>query len=139
MSLPPANFAAEKSDFVAGQVAHHISQAASGAAELFFQVTVDVSHRDQEIRELKEKVRYLEAQDPIGLQALHQVTAWGYHQGKYVMQESLHRALADGVEDWEQVRALLPDHIPSPGPEPFSDPPVGPIVPHTTNSRSHVP
>nr|GMD93474.1 uncharacterized protein LOC109149872 [Ipomoea batatas] len=60
MSPPPADFIHEKTDYVAGQVAHHISQAASGAAELFVRATVDVTHRDQEIRELKENVRHLE-------------------------------------------------------------------------------
>nr|GMD37966.1 zinc finger BED domain-containing protein RICESLEEPER 2-like [Ipomoea batatas] len=135
MSLPPANIANEKSDFVGG--AGCPSHIPVGLPSCF-------SGR------LKEKVRYLEAQvdylnrypgsdqffqdavalypskpanlpalvksfcsfedviasllqalhqDPIGLQALHRVTAWGYHRGKYVMQESLHRALADGVED----------------------------------------
>nr|GMC63235.1 uncharacterized protein LOC109149872 [Ipomoea batatas] len=62
MSPLPANFVNEKTDSVAGQVAHHISQAANGTAVLFVRATVDVSHRDQEIRELKEKVRHLEAQ-----------------------------------------------------------------------------
>nr|GMC87798.1 uncharacterized protein LOC109149872 [Ipomoea batatas] len=47
MSPPPADFTHEKTDYVAGQVAHHISQAASGAAELFVRATVDVTHRDQ--------------------------------------------------------------------------------------------
>nr|GMD95251.1 uncharacterized protein LOC109149872 [Ipomoea batatas] len=61
MIPPPADFVNGKTDYVAGQVAHHISQAASGAAELFVRATVDVSHRDQEIRELKEKVGHLEA------------------------------------------------------------------------------
>nr|GLL40929.1 uncharacterized protein LOC109149872 [Ipomoea trifida] len=190
MSPPPASLVNEATDVVAGQVAHHLSQVASGTAELFVRAMVNVSHRDQEIRELKEKVRHLEAQvdtlnrypgsdqffqdaaalypfrpanlpalvksfcssegaatpllqalhqDPIGLQVLRRVTAWGYHRGKYVMQESLHRALADGLEDWEQVRALLPEQIPPPGPEPFSDPLVGPIDLNTTNSQSHVP
>nr|GMD59567.1 uncharacterized protein LOC109149872 [Ipomoea batatas] len=190
MSPPPASLVNEATDVVAGQVAHHLSQVASGTAELFVRAMVNVSHRDQEIRELKEKVRHLEAQvdtlnrypdsdqffqdaaalypfrpanlpalvksfcssegaatpllqalhqDPIGLQVLRRVTAWGYHRGKYVMQESLHRALADGLEDWEQVRALLPEQIPPPGPEPFSDPLVGPTDLNTTNSQSHVP
>nr|GMC62793.1 protein DOWNSTREAM OF FLC-like [Ipomoea batatas] len=153
MSPPHADFVNEKTDYVAGQVANHISQAASGATELFARATVDVSHRDQEIRELKEKdvdalfpfrpanlpalvksfcssedvvAPLLQAlhQDPVGLQALQRVTAWGYHRGKYVMQESLHRALADNVEDWEYVRTLLPEQVPPPGLEPFSDPPV---------------
>nr|GMC61253.1 uncharacterized protein LOC109149872 [Ipomoea batatas] len=190
MSPPPEDFVNEKTDYVAGQVAHHISQAASGAAELFVRATVDVTNRDQEIRELKEKVRHLEAhieslnrypgsnqffrdaatlypsrsadlpalvksfcssedvvapllqtlhQDPVGLQALRRVTAWGFHRGKYVMQESVHQALADGIEDWESVRELLPEQIPPPGLEPFSDPPVGSTDPHTADSRSHVP
>nr|GMD67528.1 serine/arginine repetitive matrix protein 2-like [Ipomoea batatas] len=190
MSPPPASLVNEATDVVAGQVAHHLSQVASGTVELFVRAMVNVSHRDQEIRELKEKVRHLEAQvdtlnrypdsdqffqdaaalypfrpanlpalvksfcssegaatpllqalhqDPIGLQVLRRVTAWGYHRGKYVMQESLHRALADGLEDWEQVRALLPEQIPPPGPEPFSDPLVGPTDLNTTNSQSHVP
>nr|GLL21146.1 uncharacterized protein LOC109149872 [Ipomoea trifida] len=190
MSPPPEDLVNEKTDYVAGQVAHHISQAASGAAELFVRATVDVTNRDQEIRELKEKVRHLEAhieslnrypgsdqffrdaatlypsrpanlpalvksfcssedavapllqtlhQDPVGLQALRRVTAWGFHRGKYVMQESVHQALADGIEDWGSVRELLPEQIPPPGPEPFSDPPVGSTDPHTADSRSHVP
>nr|GMD63613.1 uncharacterized protein LOC109149872 [Ipomoea batatas] len=61
MSPPPANFVNEKTDFVVGQVAHHISHAASGTAKLFVRATVDVLHHDQEIRELKEKVRHLGA------------------------------------------------------------------------------
>nr|GMC57720.1 protein DOWNSTREAM OF FLC-like [Ipomoea batatas] len=73
MSPPLADFVNEKTNYVAGQ-------AASGAVKLFARAMVDVSHRDQEIRELKEKVRYLEAQSfcssddvvaPL-LQALHQ-------------------------------------------------------------------
>nr|GMD66319.1 hypothetical protein Iba_chr12cCG13870 [Ipomoea batatas] len=36
--------------------------ATSGTAKLFVRATIDVSHRDQEIRELKEKVRHLGAQ-----------------------------------------------------------------------------
>nr|GMD16229.1 uncharacterized protein LOC109149872 [Ipomoea batatas] len=190
MSPPPEDLVNEKTDYVAGQVAHHISQAASGAAELFVPATVDVTNRDQEIRELKEKVRHLEAhieslnrypgsdqffqdaatlypsrpadlpalvksfcssedavapllqtlhQDPVGLQALRRVTAWGFHRGKYAMQESVHQALADGIEDWESIRELLPEQIPPPGPEPFSDPPIGSTDPHIADSRSHVP
>nr|GLL49695.1 uncharacterized protein LOC109149872 [Ipomoea trifida] len=103
MSSPPANFVNENTDFMAGQVAHHISQATSGTTELFVRANVDVTHHNQEIRELKEK------------------------------------ALANGIEDWEQVRALLPEQIPPLGLEPFSDPPVGLIDPHNTDSRSHVP
>nr|GMC66368.1 uncharacterized protein LOC109149872 [Ipomoea batatas] len=221
MSPPPAGFVNEKTDYVAGQVAHHISQVLGlfinchsllpfffVFSQLLFTISIcahvrlqvgllsflpwrrSMFHIMQEIRELKEKVRYLEAQvdslnqypgsdqffqdvaalfpsrpanlpalvksfcssedvvapllqalhqDPVGLQALRRVTAWGYHRGKYVMQESLHRALADNVEDWEQVRALLPEQVPPRGPEPFNNPPVGPTNPHTADSRSHVP
>nr|GMD96761.1 uncharacterized protein LOC109149872 [Ipomoea batatas] len=81
MIPPPADFVNGKTDYVAGQVAHHISQAASGASELFVRATVDVSHRDQEIRGLKEKVGHLEAHDLVGLQALHRVTAWATTEG----------------------------------------------------------
>nr|GLL49438.1 zinc finger BED domain-containing protein DAYSLEEPER-like [Ipomoea trifida] len=158
MIPPPADFVNEKADYVTGQVAHHISQVASGAAELFVRAIVDVSHRDQEIRELKEKVGHLEAhidslnrypssdqffrdaaalypsrlanlptlvksfcsseddvapllqalhQDLVGLQALHRVTAWGYHRGKYVMQESIHQALADVAAAREKTRTAV--------------------------------
>nr|GMD50426.1 uncharacterized protein LOC109149872 [Ipomoea batatas] len=153
MSPPPADLVNEKTDNVAGQ-----------AAELFVRATVDVTHRDQEIRELKEKVRHLEAHieslsqypgsdqffrdaatlypsRPANLPALalRRVIAWGFHRGKYVIQESIHQALADGIEHWESVRELLSEQIPPPGPEPFSDPPVGSTNPHTADSRSHVP
>nr|GLL39885.1 uncharacterized protein LOC109149872 [Ipomoea trifida] len=171
MSPPLADLVNEKTDYVAGQVAYHISQAASGAAELFVRATVDVTHRDQEIRELKEKVRHLEAHieslnqypgsdqffrdaatlypsRPANLPTLVKIRRsvgatsgdrLGFHRGKYVMQESIHQALADGIEDWESVRELLPEQIPPPGPEPFSDLPVGSTDPHTADSRSHVP
>nr|GMC60487.1 hypothetical protein Iba_chr02bCG11230 [Ipomoea batatas] len=142
----------------------HSPTAASGAVEFFARATVDVSHRDQEIRELKEKVRYLDAQvdslnqypgsdqffqdvvalfpsRPANLPALvksfyssEDVVA-PLLQALHQDPESLHRALADNVEDWEQVRALLPEQVPPPGLEPFSDPPVGPTDLHTADSR----
>nr|GMD36004.1 hypothetical protein Iba_chr09dCG12280 [Ipomoea batatas] len=45
------------------------------------------------------------------------------------------KALADGVEDYEQVCALLPEQIPPPGLEPFSDP----ARCKTTDSESGLP
>nr|GMC64150.1 uncharacterized protein LOC109149872 [Ipomoea batatas] len=123
MSPPPTDFVNEKTDYVAGQVAHHISQAASGAAKLFAWATVDVSHRDQEIRELKEKVRYLEAQvdslnkypgsdqffqDVIALfpSRLANLPALvkSFCSSEDVVApllQALHQDLVDNVEDWE--------------------------------------
>nr|GMD57276.1 uncharacterized protein LOC109149872 [Ipomoea batatas] len=150
ISPPPADFVNEKTDYVAGQ-----------AAELFVQATVDVSHRDQEIRELKEKVKHLEAHidslnrypgsdqffrdaaalypsRPTNLPALVKSFCSSEDVVAPLLQ-ALHQDPVDGIEDWEQVRALLPEQIPLPGPEPFSDPPIGPSDSHTADSRSHVP
>nr|GMD97810.1 uncharacterized protein LOC109149872 [Ipomoea batatas] len=163
MIPPPADFFNGKTDYVAGQVAHHISQAASGAAELFVRATVDVSHRDQEIRELKEKVGHLEAHidslnrypgsdqffrdaaalypsRPANLPTLVKSFCSSKDDVAPLLQ-ALHQdlALADGIEDWEQVHALLPEQIPPPGPEPFSDLHVSPTDPHTADSENHVP
>nr|GMC61259.1 uncharacterized protein LOC109149872 [Ipomoea batatas] len=163
MSPPPEDFVNEKTDYVAGQVAHHISQAASGAAELFVRATIDVTNRDQEIRELKEKVRHLEAHieslnrypgsnqffrdaatlypsRPADLPALVK-SFCSSEDAVAPLLQTLHQdpALANGIEDWESVRELLLEQIPPPGPEPFSDPPVGSTDPHTADSRIHVP
>nr|GMD31102.1 zinc finger BED domain-containing protein RICESLEEPER 2-like [Ipomoea batatas] len=116
MSLPPANIANEKSDFVAGQEKVRYLEAQVDylnrypGSDQFFQDAVALyPSKPANLPALVKSfcsfedviASLLQAlhQDPIGLQALHRVTAWGYHRGKYVMQESLHRALADGVED----------------------------------------
>nr|GMC66544.1 uncharacterized protein LOC109149872 [Ipomoea batatas] len=144
MSPLPANFVNEKTDSVAGQVAHHISQAASGTAVLFVRATVDVSHLDQEIRELKEKVRHLEAQVdslnryPSSNQFCQDATAL------YPSRKANLHALVKSFCSSEDVvapllQALHQDLISPPGPEPFNDPSAGPTGQSTTNSRSHVP
>nr|GLL16998.1 uncharacterized protein LOC109149872 [Ipomoea trifida] len=156
MSPPPEDFVNEKTDYIAGQVAHHISQAHieslnryPGSDQIFRDAATLYPSRPTDLPALVKSFCSSEDavapllqtlhQDPVSLQALRRVTAWGFHRGKYAMQESVHQALADGIEDWESVRELLPEQIPPPGPESFSDPPVGSTDPHTADSRSHVP
>nr|GLL50003.1 serine/arginine repetitive matrix protein 2-like [Ipomoea trifida] len=76
--------------------------------------------------------------DPVGLKMLRREVAWGYSRGKEAMQVLLHRALEEAVqpETWEELRAMLPEDVAPPGPEPFTDPATNPS---TTASKNQDP
>nr|GMD88106.1 uncharacterized protein LOC109149872 [Ipomoea batatas] len=59
--------------------------------------------------------------DLVGLKMLHREAAWGYSRGKEAMQVLLHRALEEAVqpETWEELRAMLPEDVAPPGPQPL--------------------
>nr|GMD68129.1 Bromodomain adjacent to zinc finger domain 1A [Ipomoea batatas] len=73
--------------------------------------------------------------DPVISKMLRRVAGWGYHKGKRGMQQNLYRTLEAALpDDWEEVRAVLPDDLTPPGPEPFSKPSTSSIDPSATSS-----
>nr|GME15770.1 uncharacterized protein LOC109159160 [Ipomoea batatas] len=71
---------------------------------------------------------------------LRRVAGWGYHKGKRGMQQNLYRTLEAALpDDWEEVRAVLPDDLTPPGPEPFSKPSTSSIDPSATSSCNQDP
>nr|GMD33341.1 uncharacterized protein LOC109159167 [Ipomoea batatas] len=78
--------------------------------------------------------------DPVISKMLRRVAGWGYHKGKRGMQQNLYRTLEAALpDDWEEVRAVLPDDLTPPGPEPFSKPSTSSIDPSTTSSCNQDP
>nr|GMC84426.1 uncharacterized protein LOC109159167 [Ipomoea batatas] len=71
---------------------------------------------------------------------LRRVAGWGYHKGKKGMQQNLYRTQEAALpDDWEEVRAVLPDDLTPPGPEPFSKPSTSSIDPSATSSCNQDP
>nr|GMD28893.1 uncharacterized protein LOC109159160 [Ipomoea batatas] len=78
--------------------------------------------------------------DPVISKMLRRVAGWGYHKGKKGMQQNLYRTLEAALpDDWEEVRAVLPDDLTPPGPEPFSKPSTSSIDPSATSSCNQDP
>nr|GMD33624.1 uncharacterized protein LOC109159160 [Ipomoea batatas] len=78
--------------------------------------------------------------DPVISKMLRRVAGWGYHKGKKGMQQNLYRTLEAALpNDWEEVRAVLPDDLTPPGPEPFSKPSTSSIDPSATSSCNQDP
>nr|GME08292.1 Bromodomain adjacent to zinc finger domain 1A [Ipomoea batatas] len=78
--------------------------------------------------------------DPVISKMLRRVAGWGYHKGKRGMQQNLYRTLEAALpNDWEEVRAVLPDDLTPPGPEPFSKPSTSSIDPSATSSCNQDP
>nr|GMD76348.1 uncharacterized protein LOC109159160 [Ipomoea batatas] len=78
--------------------------------------------------------------DPVISKMLRRVAGWGYHKGKMGMQQNLYRTLEAALpDDWEEVRAVLPDDLTPPGPEPFSKPSTSSIDPSATSSCNEDP
>nr|GMC66715.1 predicted protein [Ipomoea batatas] len=78
--------------------------------------------------------------DPVISKMLRRVAGWGYHKGKRGMQQNLYRTLEAALpDDWEEVRAVLPDDLTPPGPEPFSKPSTSSIDPSATSSCNQDP
>nr|GMD19155.1 Bromodomain adjacent to zinc finger domain 1A [Ipomoea batatas] len=78
--------------------------------------------------------------DPVISKMLRRVAGWGYHKGKKGMQQNLYHTLEAALpDDWEEVRAVLPDDLTPPGPEPFSKPSTSSIDPSATSSCNQDP
>nr|GMD92184.1 uncharacterized protein LOC109159160 [Ipomoea batatas] len=78
--------------------------------------------------------------DPVISKMLRRVAGWGYHKGKSGMQQNLYRTLEAALpDDWEEVRAVLPEDLTPPGPEPFSKPSTSLIDPSVTSSCNQDP
>nr|GMC51340.1 Bromodomain adjacent to zinc finger domain 1A [Ipomoea batatas] len=77
---------------------------------------------------------------PVISKMLRRVAGWGYHKGKKGMQQNLYRTLEAAFPNyWEEVRAVLPDDLTPPGPEPFSKPSTSSIGPSVTSSCNQDP
>nr|GME18814.1 uncharacterized protein LOC109159167 [Ipomoea batatas] len=78
--------------------------------------------------------------DPVISKMLCRVAGWGYHKAKRGMQQNLYRTLEAALpDDWEEVRAVLPDDLTPPGPEPFSKPSTSSIDPSVPSSCNQDP
>nr|GMD63765.1 hypothetical protein Iba_chr12bCG18000 [Ipomoea batatas] len=140
---PPASVVSDTNEEVATKLAQYLSYFRKDAIAHFASHPTELLGLFSTLcpsEEAAQPLFHMFRDDPVISKMLRRVAGWGYHKGKKGMQQNLYRTLENALpDDWEEVRAVLPDDLTPLGPEPFSKPPTSPIDPSATSSCNQPP